>query len=830
VDTTRPAPSTSAALTHALRTTPILVAVAVGWIVGDASAAHGTRVPEAILAAVAAVGTLAWLAPADPLWRRLGTALLACSIAHLAAYRVYRPVLPAEHVARAPMHVPLQIVGIVEDDAGGNGGRARVALAAEAIDDDVGWRPARGHVWLTVRHSEHTWRAGDRLRGPMVLRRPRNFGNPGEFDSEGHLARRGVYVTGYADDDAAFERLAPAGTGGTWIDRWRRGVGTLFRDTLPETQAAVLGALIIGTEAALPRTLRTAFSRAGVSHVLSISGLHVGLVAAGGYTVSRWLLTRSRWLLLTANVPKLAVVLSIVPVLLYAGIAGGNVATTRAVIMILVFLGAVVVDRQRHLIASLAVAAIIVLLTAPGSALDISFQLSFVAVLGLTLAMERFWPFWRRQEEERLLRLRGWRAWLWRSLAVYAVVSVSALAATVPLTAWHFNQVSLVAPLANALVVPLLGSVAVALGLLAAMLYAISTPLARACVMLAGPFVQLGLWVVDLCAALPGAAVRVVTPTLFELALLYAALLSLACLRGRVRLVSVVMLVLLGVADGVYWYADRYHRRDLRVTFLSVGQGDSAVVELPGGEVMVVDGGGLGSDSFDVGERVIAPFLWSRKIAHVDYLVLSHPQWDHYGGLTFLASHFSPREFWWNGENAASERFAELRRILQENGVRQLSVHRAERRRLGVVDAVTLAPPPQLDGLSVNDESVVVSLTYAERRILFTGDIETPAEAELVAAADGQLTSTVLKVPHHGSHTSSSPQFLAAVAPALAVVSAGFENRYGFPHPDVMRRYAGRHCPLVRTDLDGAVQVQIAADGRVVTRTYVPREDPSNSR
>src|SRR5262249_54972244 len=163
--------------------------------------------------------------------------------------------------------------------------------------------------------------------------------NPGEFDVEGYWARRGVYVTGFADDDAHLTRLGHAADPLTeWMARWRRGVGALFQRSLPEPAASVLGALIVGTATAVPRELRGAFSQAGVSHVLSISGLHVGLVAAAGYACFRWLLARSRWLLLSANVPKIAVALSVAPVLLYAGIAGSNVATTRSVIMILVFL------------------------------------------------------------------------------------------------------------------------------------------------------------------------------------------------------------------------------------------------------------------------------------------------------------------------------------------------------------------------------------------------------------------------------------------------------------------------------------------------------------
>jgi competence protein ComEC len=301
---------------------------------------------------------------------------------------------------------------------------------------------------------------------------------------------------------------------------------------------------------------------------------------------------------------------------------------------------------------------------------------------------------------------------------------------------------------------------------------------------------------------------------------MYAVLLALVRMSGRTRAAFLIILVATALADGTWWYVARYHRRDLRLTFLSVGQGDAAVVELPGADVMVIDGGGLGGAAFDVGERVIAPFLWSRKIAHVDYVVLSHPDRDHYGGLAFVVAQFSPREFWSNGATADSDWFAQLEQRLVDGGVSRHVLHRGDLRRIGSVGVDVHSPPAQRDGLRGNDQSLVLSLGFGRTHVLFTGDIEAPGEEDLVASSDGQLASAVLKVPHHGSQTSSSARLLDAVAPEFAIVSAGFENRFGFPHPDVLRRYDARDCTLARTDLDGAVTVRIHPDGQIDLRRF----------
>jgi competence protein ComEC len=821
----RPNGSASSLVSRAagsLGRTPILISAAVGLCAGDVSAGNSTDgLSTSLVVGVAGSGAALLVLWRYAAWRRVAVGLLAFAFGYFAADRVYHPILEPSHVAHITGLRKVHIAGTITEDPEARGTGARIRIRTEQVDGRDGWRAATGDVLMTVRQLTRPWEVGDCIRARLSLRRPRNFGNPGEFDYEGYLARRGIYVTAFAGNDLGFERadhhvsslVGP-------LARWRRRVAVLFDHELPRPSADVMKALIVGSMGTLPADLRDAFSRAGVSHVLSISGLHIGLVAAAGYAMFRWLLARSRWVLLVTNVPKIAVGLSIIPVMLYASIAGSNVATVRSVIMVVVFLTAVGVDRQRHLLVSLAVAAIAILVWAPGSGRDISFQLSFAAVLGLMYGTERFQRWWAQWEEDHLLRLRGWRGRVWRSTAVSTAVSVSALAATLPLTALHFNQVSFIALIANAVVVPLLGSIAVALGLLAALFEPLVPVVAQCCALAAYPFVAVGVWSVRVLATVPGAVCRVPTPTVFELALGYAMLLTVVRFAGTARRYALLGLTLVAMADAAWWYAQRYHHSDLRVTFLSVGQGDSAVVELPYGAVMVVDGGGLMSDSFDVGERILAPFLWSRKILHVDYLVISHPDWDHYGGLAFLAAHFGPDEFWTPGTAAPSPRFTHLEQILSQTGVRRVVLHGGTRRQLGPVTATVYSPPMARDGLSLNDQSLVFRLELGSGGVLFSGDIEAVMEHQLASAQGDPLASTVLKVPHHGSRTSSSAAFLAAVSPRIAVASLGFENRFGFPHREVVERYAARATRLARTDRDGAVELRISSDGSIIMQTH----------
>lgn len=788
---------------------PPLLALAVGWVAGDAVAI------SEVCGRIGAVVVLA-LGLAAFVWRRWA---LACALIGLGftlglarADQVYRPYVRGDDVAALDLPAEVDLVAEVVDPVERRDAGVRLLLAVQRVRRGGAWEEVRGRVFLTIGTARHLWAAGDTLHGRLRLRRPRNFGNPGEFDYEKLLARRGVYVSAFAYDDARL-RQTPTGAAGL-MQRWRRQVSELFGREAPPLPAAVLRALIIGTANELPDALRQAFTRAGVSHVLSISGLHIGLVAAAAFVAWRWLLGRSMRLLLSGLVPKLAVALALLPVLAYAGIAGANFATRRAVWMSLLVLGAVLLDRLENLYVVLSVAALAVLIVAPGASQEISFQLSFVAVLGLLLGvgkLRRWWPVWA---ERRLLSLRPRRARWEHAVLQFAVVTLSATLFTAPLVAFHFNAFSVAAPLANLVVTPILGSLVVALGLLAALLVPWFELPARLCVWLATPLIEVSLWLVESIAAYDASSVRVVTPGWGQLAAFYAALLATLTLAGRRRLLLTSVLLLLLVGETIRRAAALHPAGELRVTFLSVGQGDSTVIETPGGEVVVVDGGGLRSPNFDVGARLVAPYLWGRGQRRADVLVVSHPQWDHYAGLAFLAEEMAPRELWWNGTSASTAGYRRLSEaVVRAAGVATVVAEGFERD-IGGVRFVALGPPSARDDLGVNDGSLVLVLEYAGRCILLPGDIEATGEAVLVAQGRGRLRCDIAKVPHHGSATSSGVALIDEVRPELAIVSAGWGNRFGFPQPDVVRRWRAAGATVVRTDVAGAVSVWVTADGR----------------
>jgi competence protein ComEC len=392
--------------------------------------------------------------------------------------------------------------------------------------------------------------------------------------------------------------------------------------------------------------------------------------------------------------------------------------------------------------------------------------------------------------------------------------------------AFHFHRFSTVALASNALIIPLVGFGILPLGLLSLPLIPIFPGGAALLAKAAAALSSWGIGAMEMIASLPFATFYLPGPTTLEM-IIYSFIVAVLWLKGArsKKAVIIVVLTVIAVLDLSYWGMKSYTAKGLRVTFLDIGQGDSALVEFPRGTRMLIDGGGFYGD-FDVGERVIAPLLWERRILKIDYLVLSHPQPDHYKGLIFIARHFRPREFWHNGMESKSPCYGQLIETMRGKGVTMVRVADGFARTIAGVKVQVLNPAPVEPRIIneahkrawVNNNSLVLILAFGNHRLLFTGDIEREAEARLVKAGR-ELRAQVIKVPHHGSKRSSTEPFIAKVAPRYAVISLGFGTPFHLPGKGVVERYARRGCQVLRTDLDGAIFVQ--SDGtRLDVRSY----------
>jgi len=454
---------------------------------------------------------------------------------------------------------------------------------------------------------------------------------------------------------------------------------------------------------------------------------------------------------------------------------------------------------------SLCASLLAVLAWDPASLWSISCQLSFGAVAGLMLLSQpiRALVPIRRPDPA----ARGLRATLSRTFETVlgtATASLSASLATAPLVATAFHRASLVAVLSNCVALPVASGLTVLSASSAAALSMGTTP-AAILLCLADPLSRLLLYISHLFATLPFAASLVPSPSPAFLLSWYCALGALALKPWRKRLALRLAVPALTVLSAItIWRVSApLLRTTATVTFLAVGQGDSSLVQLPGGDALLIDGGGDPAGRFDPGERVVVPALAELGATHLRAAVLSHPHPDHLQGLATALTRVKAQELWIaRGLDHSEALLAKLLEVAKSRGVPVRELSGGERISLSSATVEVLQPSPE--GLSANDASLVLRVRFKEASFLFPGDIEAAGEAGVLARCDPR--STVLKAPHHGSRTSSTEEFVAAVHPEHVFFTLG-RNRFGFPHPEVVARYRAIGSGVHRTDTEGALTV-----------------------
>ena len=775
------------------------VAIAFAFGVGIAPWVRADVAWTTCLAALASAGALLLAGRTSR-----AAALLLAGVAAVGALRGIEAPLPLDHVARLALPRTAHVDGrLAAEPVQWAPDRLRLLIDAERVDG----LPRTGRIQATVYGVTPPLAVGQRITAELTLYPAIGFRNPGTFDYAERLKQEDIHVTAAtrADRLTRVDDFAPP-----WPARIKRASLAAISQALPPTSAALLTGLLLGERTALPSELDEGFRRAGVYHVLAVSGFNVALLAGATLALCR----------LARVGRRPSAVAAIVVVVGFAAVVGPEPSVLRAVVMAVLVLAALLLEREASVTNSLALAALATLAVHPGDLRDPGFQLSFAATAGIVAA-----PMPRGV------------------IAGAIAISAAAQLAILPITLTHFNQLSTIGVVVNLAVVPLAGVATVA-GLLAVGVAFLSAGAAQVAFDAVWPLLLALRALVALAATVPGALVHLPAPHWVASAC-YAGALALGLVWWRCRVErprvggpsGAAALLLLALAAAVAaWPLLRPPDGRLRVIVLDVGQGDAIVVEAPDGRVLLVDSGAGGPMRLDAGAHVVAPFLWNRGHLWLAGAIVTHQDADHAGGMASIGRRFdigpgvdaetlARGPVWIGGamlslldaratDRAGDRGPSETRSFWALPGATHETL--PQRDRVVAWSRRGADPPPRPSRRDRNDEALVLRIEYGLASFLLASDIESAREQALVVAR-APLTATVLKVAHHGSRTSSTPAFLGAVGPTIAVISVGPRNPYGHPDPGVLERLAAAGARLYRTDRDGAVIFE--TDGRTLTVT-----------
>lgn len=650
-------------------------------------------------------------------------------------------------------------------------------------------------VKTEFKEGSRIYQYGDHLsvRGTLFL--PAGKRNPGGFNYKDYLLARGIcgnlYVREY---DINFLGKRYSNPLKTVIYKYKEKISGMIKELYPCDEGTVLSGIILGMRGEVSPVIIKAFSDSGIYHILAISGLHVGFIVALLYFISRKVGQR---------VP--ALIITTLGIILYTIMVGGRPSVVRAGIMSVITLLGIEFGKERDYLTSLSAAALIILIINPLALFMPGFQLSFGATMGIIISFPK---------------IKGLLRFLPDRIADLTSVTFSAQLGILPLIAYYFGNISLIFVFTNLLVLPLMGLIIV-LGFLSISAAFIFLPLGSLIAVFNSFLIKTVINLALFFSSLPFSSVSIPLPSIMLICSYYIAFLSVFLRYKKGFVLGLILTVF------VVWFIIIFNDSLLEVTFIDVGQGDAIYIKTPEGRHIMIDSGGLPdyySGDFDIGRDVILPFLKYKGVKKLDIMIMSHIHDDHIKGMIPVLDEIRVDYFIQAPQKVLSKNYNELLKKITKLNIPVITLKKGDYFKIDDDLFFYVFHPDDIEHKGPGDEnnnSLVLKMIYRNISFLFTGDIEKEAEGKILQLGYS-LDSTVLKVPHHGSITSSTPSFIKEVNPKYAIISVGRNNAFGHPHEGVIERLEHTGARVYRTDLDGGITIRTDGEG-IVVKTTVDR-------
>lgn len=574
---------------------------------------------------------------------------------------------------------------------------------------------------------------------------------------------------------------------GSFIHNIQKYIRDTINGTLTDEEGNLLLAILLGDKDKLSEDIQESFNTSNLSHMLAVSGAHVSYIILGlTYVLQNSIIGK-----------KNGKIVCIIFLLAFMAITNFTPSVTRACIMAILTLFSSIIYRKSDVYTNISVAALITLIFNPYGLLDLGFQLSYGGTIGIIIFIKRI------QEKKSNSKVINY-------IKQMALVSIYANIIIIPIMMYHFNTVSFTFIISNIMASPILGIIVIT-GFLFIIASITVKPLTRLIAIFIKPILSILIKISQICSKLPFSNILVVTPYMFNVISYYAIILY--CIKSKknnkCKIIICLLIVLILINFIIYIFPQK-----LRIFFIDVGQGDSTLIITPDKKTVLIDGGG--SDSFDVGEKVLLPYLLDRRILKIDYVLISHFDTDHATGVAQILGKIDVSSIILTRQLEENDIYRHILSIAKEKKIKLIYVKEGDVLKIGGIKISIIHPENKLMiNNPMNNNSIVCKVEYNSFSMLLTGDIEMEAE-ELILRKNINLKADVLKVAHHGSKTSTTGEFLKAINPKVALIGVGKNNNFGHPSNEVIQRLKENGTRIYRTDENGEISITVNKKGRII--------------
>ena len=635
---------------------------------------------------------------------------------------------------------------------------------------------------------------GDYIKINAKIELPSKARNYMGFDYKRYLKSKKIIATILDVENVEILDVNKANTAENIFNSVRNNIKKIMYKLLPKDARELAIGMMIGDKEELDANITENFKNSNLTHMLAVSGAHISYVILGLNLMLKKTSNRFR---------KIFIICFLI---FFVGVTDFTPSVQRASIMAILLLISTMLYRSQDTYTSIAFSGLVILIINPYSFFDIGFQLSFGGTIGIVLMynslIKRF-------------KLNG-------KLTSYIVssicVSVCANLIIIPIMTFNFNTVSLTFWISNLLAGPFLGIIII-LGFCVYLLSFVIFPVAKIISVPLKYLIYILLIIVKYCSKIPFSSITIRTPYIFEIFIYYIVLylvFNYAKIKPYFKKLVVIILIAILIANSCIHVQN--HGKMI-IYFIDVGQGDSTLIRTAKNKTILIDGGGSENSSFDVGEKTLLPYLLDRKITVLDYVVISHFDTDHCGGILYLMEHLKVKNIIISKQGKESGNYNKFKNIVLDKGISVIFVKKGDKIKIDNETYMDILFPGNnlISDNILNNNSIVTKICYNNFSILFTGDVEEIAENEICSQYNttNKLKANILKVAHHGSKTSSTAEFIKMVKPQIALIGVGEKNKFGHPNDGVIQRLKNMNTKIYRTDKMGEIVIQINNIGEV---------------